>query len=63
MSTASDLIALVALLTLSILTGLGNWWYTFGIWPRSWTAFIVCALVQTVLSGLMSFVMKNGGRK
>jgi hypothetical protein len=32
-------IARAALASLSFLLTLGNYWFTFGLWPKSWIAF------------------------
>jgi hypothetical protein len=52
-------IALVALLVIGIGLMLGNYWFTFGLWPRSWTAFVLFACATMIVSGLMQAVMKS----
>ena len=42
---------------LFILTGLfacslGNYWFTFGLWPISWKSFALFFALTTVLTGL-----------
>lgn len=36
-----------------LLAGLGlllaNYWFTFGLWPQSWTSFVLCGLGSFVL--------------
>jgi len=41
-------IAIITIMTLMLFNTLGNFWYTYGIWPRSWAAFAgfwFCGLV------------------
>ncbi len=52
-------IAVVALAALAIGTMLGNYWFTFGLWPRSWGSFLFFAATQLVLSGLMDIVRRE----
>lgn len=51
-------IALLALSALLILCTLGNWWFTFGLWPISWGSFVFFALVNLnlTLTGLIAIV-------
>jgi uncharacterized membrane protein len=37
-------IAKLALAAISIGLMLGNYWFTFGLWPRSWSAFMFFAV-------------------
>lgn len=34
-------IARLTLFVLSVLLALGNFWFTYGIWPRSWASFCI----------------------
>ena len=36
-------------LTLSTFTMLGNFWFTYGIWPRSWWSFALFVILQLFL--------------
>lgn len=56
----SKVIAACALLTLMTLNALANFWYTYGIWPRSWLAFVSFWACGVVLSGLLTYVTKSG---
>jgi uncharacterized SAM-binding protein YcdF (DUF218 family) len=51
-------IAIVTLLILSFITSLGNYWFVFGIWPRSWTLFVVFCVFHLIISGLIQVVGK-----
>lgn len=44
-----QLLGVMTLLVLSPLTVLGNFWFTYGIWPVSWAAFFAFFVVQTLL--------------
>lgn len=39
-------VMLMALLTLS---SLGNYWYTFGLWPKSWFCFFGFFLLSVII--------------
>jgi hypothetical protein len=46
------LIAILALVAAGFFIVLGNFWFTYGIWPRSWTsftAFFCLGLANTLL--------------
>lgn len=58
MNQLTQLIAILALIALSTLSTLANWWYAFGIWPISWSAFILFALAHLTITALISFVSK-----
>lgn len=30
----------IALIALSLVCTLGNFWFTYGIWPKSWMSFV-----------------------
>jgi hypothetical protein len=52
-------IAILALLVISIGLVWGNYWFTFGLWPRSWTAFALFGFAQLVVTALMQAVTKS----
>ncbi len=52
-------LALVLLLTLITLTTLGNFWFTYGIWPRSWISFFGFFIIGVILYGLMDIARKS----
>lgn len=45
-------IAKFALVVIQIGLMLGNYWYTFGLWPKSWTSFIFYAVGMIVVAAL-----------
>jgi hypothetical protein len=49
-------IAMLALIALLVLNMLGNFWFTYGIWPRSWSAFIFFALCSVTLGAMLTSV-------
>jgi hypothetical protein len=49
-------LALTALLTLA---ALGNYWFTFGLWPRSWVAFVGFFLLSALLTVALQLVQKS----
>lgn len=38
---------------------LGNYWFTFGIWPRSWWSFTLFLLASIVLMGMNEAIDKE----
>ena len=50
------MIAIIALMSLS---GIGNFWFTYGIWPRSWVAFTIFFFISLVLSLMLQQVYKD----
>jgi hypothetical protein len=55
----TQFIALLALIVIAVGLQFANYWYTFGLWPTSWTSFVVCGLASMVVSGLISAVIKD----
>jgi len=53
------LIAATSITTLMILSTLGNFWFTYGIWPRSWGSFIGFGFINLVLVSMMAIVRKE----
>lgn len=56
---ATKLLAYVALITASFALTLVNYWYTFGLWPQSWTSFVGCWFGMTILVIVQDRVMKE----
>lgn len=52
-------VALILLTGASIAVTFGNYWFTFGIWPRSWFAFFGFAFLQMLLTGLVHAVAQS----
>lgn len=49
-----------AFITLGIgAVSLANFWFTFGIWPKSWTSFVLCVVAQILLLALSLAVDKE----
>ena len=42
-------IALLALVSIQILSMLGNIWFTYGLWPRSWASFVVFGIAHLLI--------------
>ena len=53
------LIAWLALLTASTFHTLGNMWFTYGIWPRSWGAFFTFWIAGIALISVMQELKKE----
>lgn len=49
-------IALIALLGASFALSMGNYWYTFGLWPKSWLSFFLFAMGNMLVYMLMDVV-------
>lgn len=45
----SKFIARLLITTGLFATALGNYWFTFGLWPQSWTAFVGFWLLTMIL--------------
>lgn len=52
-------IATIALVVISIGLGLGNYWWTFGLWPKSWLSFLLFGFASVLVSTALSAVMKS----
>jgi hypothetical protein len=55
----TKLIALLALIVIAIGCTFGNYWYTFGLWPKSWTAFVLFGLAQMIITAAITAVSKD----
>jgi hypothetical protein len=53
------LIAILSLISLQFVVGLGNYWFTFGLWPKSWISFFGFMACSLTLSALVSHVLKG----
>lgn len=42
-------VANIALIVAGISVTLGNFWFTYGIWPRSWKSFVTFGLLSAAL--------------
>lgn len=54
----TKIIASLALLTASFAVGLGNFWFTYGIWPKSWTSYAVFWVLSVAVTGLLAAIGK-----
>ena len=48
----------VFLFAATLLVGLGNFWFTYGIWPKSWWSFGIFGVLGTVIIA-MRIVLQN----
>jgi len=55
----TKVVAVLALMVAAAFVALGNYWYTFGIWPRSWWAFGGFLVLQIVISQLLDAIRKG----
>ena len=55
----TKILALLLLTFLSLLTTMGNMWYTFGLWPQSWIAFIGFWIISVILAALVEIVRRS----
>lgn len=61
-SVAACMVKLVAVIAVMVAAGfvaLGNYWYTFGIWPRSWRAFFGFLVLQIIVTQLFDAIRKG----
>jgi hypothetical protein len=52
-------LANLALLAAAFFVTLGNFWYTYGIWPKSWGAFVAFFILSITLLLLRQAVEKE----
>ena len=52
-------IALLALIVCVFAIMLGNFWFTYGIWPKSWASFTLFFLLFTIVHSLIDAVKKD----
>ncbi len=53
------LVALFAVLALSFMIQLGNFWFTYGIWPRSWGAFAFFTIASIINYSMLTRITKE----
>jgi hypothetical protein len=58
----STIIAILCLFVLMFANTLGNFWFTYGMWPRRWLAFFGFALGHIVIYSLMQAVAKESSK-
>ena len=56
-------IAIACLMVLLTLNTLGNYWFTYGIWPRSWSALVLFTFTSVLLSMSVKYVAEDGHDK
>ena len=49
-------IAALALVALQIIATLGNYWFTFGLWPHSWMSFIAFGVAHMLITSALMAV-------
>ncbi len=52
-------LATLFIIILTFMNALGNYWFTFGLWPRSWSAFFFFLITGTILIELLKGIMKE----
>lgn len=52
-------IAKLCILILMSLSTLGNCWFTFGIWPKSWFSFFSFFFIMIILMSMSTLVDKE----
>jgi hypothetical protein len=52
-------IAYILLFVLGMLTSVGNYWFTYGIWPKSWLSFVVFTGITIVLHTCLTLLNKE----
>jgi hypothetical protein len=55
----TKVIANVGLMAAGLALMLGNYWYTFGLWPRNWWAFVLFGVGNIVLLLLRTAIEKE----
>lgn len=52
-------IAVLMLTVVSVFCSLGNYWFTFGLWPRSWGAFFLFWVLSYSLLLMTQLVFRD----
>lgn len=52
-------LAMVFVVLLVGFTMLGNFWFTYGVWPRSWWSFAFFVVAGMINAGLMNTLHKK----
>jgi hypothetical protein len=55
----TQFVANVGLLLAALALTLANYWYTFGLWPRSWKSFVLCGVAGIILMAIREKVWKE----
>jgi hypothetical protein len=52
-------IAMLCIVVLMFLNMLGNFWFTYGIWPQSWASFTIFFGITMLLHTLLEVIKKE----
>jgi hypothetical protein len=52
-------VAHVALIVAALFAQLGNYWFTFGLWPQSWAAFVGFGLLWILIAVARDGIQKE----
>ena len=52
-------VALFGLTAVSFAATLGNFWFTFGLWPKSWSSFALFFAISVTTTMLYRAVMED----
>lgn len=55
----TQLIAIASLSVIAVGIQLGNYWFTFGLWPQSWLSFVLFSLASIIVGMCMSSAIKG----
>jgi membrane protein implicated in regulation of membrane protease activity len=58
----NELLAALFLMVSATAIMLGNFWFTYGIWPRSWWSFVVFSMLSLILQRVLAEFMKGEKR-
>ncbi len=53
------LLAMLFLAACAVAVSVGNFWFTFGIWPRNWWSMVLFTLISTALGRMYVAVMES----
>lgn len=59
MNNMSKFLAALFLLSLTFLNQLGNFYYTYGIWPKSWASFTLFWISGMIVYALLDLIRKE----
>jgi hypothetical protein len=50
-------LAVVALTAIAVALGVGNFWFTFGLWPKSWASMALFSILSAVQTQVVKAVL------
>lgn len=55
----ATLLVSICLLVLLFLIGIGNMWFTYGLWPQSWAAYFFFIVAYLMVMGALKSIGRD----